>query len=268
VATVADERIRATVAGLTRRSRWALVDRVPLRFDAGHPQGMVRLDDHWVVTTVDVDARRGWVLVVDRAGHLVARIAVGDAVRFHPGGTGHDGTALWVAAAEYRPSSTTVVQRVEVAAGRVDDAFAVDDHAGAIVRAGPDGDLVGWTWESRRFLRWRVDGTPVAERANPGHFVDHQDGQWLTTGHVLCGGVAGVALADGAAALGGLALLRVADLVVEHEVPFPGYSPTGRVGTHNPLVAEVVGDELHLHVLPDDGTGAVLTFATPAPAWR
>lgn len=254
--------LASAVLGLDRRSRWELVGARSLRFDAHHPQGMTRLAGHWWITTVDVDARQGWVLVVDDDGALVERIAVGDGDRYHPGGTDSDGTALWVACAEYRPHSSTSVLRL-APGSPPEPVFEVDDHVGAIARAGPDGDLVGWTWGSRRFLRWRVDGTAVTSRPNPGGFVDHQDGQWIGAGRVLCGGVGGLRLPSGPAPVGGLALLRVDDLVVEHEVPFPGYSPSGRVGTHNPLWAEATDAHLLLHLLPDDGVGTIFTWATP-----
>lgn len=240
----------------------------PLRFDAGHPQGMVRLDGRWWVATVDLETSRGWVIVVAADGSLVERIPVGDDVRFHPGGIDFDGVALWVACSEYRPRSTAVIERlVPDGASAPERAFAVADHVGAVARLGPDGDLVGWTWGSRRFLRWRLDGTLVAERRNPGQFVDHQDGQWIGGDLVLCGGVATVPTAQGAASLGGLGVLDAGDLSMVREVPFPHHSPrTGRAATQNPLFAEVVDDRLVVHLLPDDGAGTILSYATPLRA--
>jgi len=59
-------------------------------------------------------------------------------------------------------------------------------------------------------------------------------------------------------------LLNVDDLVIEREVPFPYYSPlSGRAATQNPLWSEVVGDQLMLHLLPDDGAGVIQSFSTP-----
>jgi hypothetical protein len=260
-----DPRLAATAARLSRGTPWEPVGELPLRFDAAHPQGMVRLDGHWWISTVDITASKGAVLVVDGAGDLVDRVPVGDDIRFHPGGLDFDGEALWVASSEYRPRSTAVVERL-VPDGRStpEPAFAVDDHVGAVVRLGRDGDLVGWTWGSRRFLRWRVDGTSVAEVRNPSHFVDHQDGQWLGDDLVLCGGVATVLLAGGPGSLGGLGLLRATDLAMVREVPFPRYSAaTGRAATQNPIYAEVVGSSMVVHLLPDDAAGTILSYATP-----
>lgn len=252
-----------TIASLSRRTTWELVDEVPLAFDAHHPQGMARVDSTWWISTVDVEGRLGYVLAVDSGGHLVEKVPVGDDVRYHPGGMDFDGEAFWIAAAEYRPDSTAVVQRLQPGAAP-ETAFAVDDHVGAVARCGRDGDLVGWSWGSRRFYRWSIDGTLVSSRVNPSFFVDHQDCQWLGTGHLLCGGVAEVALADGPGWLGGVGLLDAQALVMEREIPFPHYSSdTGRVGTHNPIWSEVDGDRLLVHLLPDDGAGAIRSYATP-----
>jgi hypothetical protein len=137
------------------------------------------------------------------------------------------------------------------------------DHVGAIVRCGAEGDLVGWSWGSREFFRWDLAGALLDQRVNPSFFVDHQDCQWLATGHVLCAGVAEVRLADGPRWLGGLGLLRSDDLTMVREVPFPEYSRrTSRVATQKPLFAEIADDSLLLHLLPDGGFGSIVTYAT------
>ena len=261
-------RLAATAAMFSRHTTWEPTGELPLRFDAGHPQGMVRVDGHWWISTVDLEASTGSVLVVDGDGALVERIAVGDDVRFHPGGLDHDGESLWIASSEYRPRSSAVVERLvpSLAGGtpRPERRFHVDDHVGAIVRLGRDGDLVGWTWGSRRLRRWRIDGTLVTESRNPGHFIDHQDGQWVGDDLVLCGGVASVATAEGPRSIGGIALLGGDGLTILNEAPFPHHSPrTGRAATQNPLFAEADGDRMVVHLLPDDGAGVILSYSTP-----
>ena len=261
--TRAEVTVAATVASITRATTWTLVDELPLKFDAHHPQGMARVGSNWWISTVDVDACRGLVMVVDDRGELLEQIPIGDHQRYHPGGMDFDGAAFWVPCAEYRPDSSTTVYRL--APGDAPEAaFVVDDHVGALARCGSDGDLVGWSWGSRRFYRWSVDGRLDAVRINPAFFVDHQDCQWLPTGHLLCGGVAEVTLSTGPGWLGGIGLLDVDELVMQREVPFPIYSPaSGRVATHNPVWAEVSGDQLIVHLLPDDGIGAIVAYATP-----
>ena len=254
--------VRSTLAAVSRTTEWQLVDELPLRFDAHHPQGMARVGSMWWISTVDIEGRRGYVLGVDCDGRLVHRVGVGDADKHHPGGMDFDGEAFWIASAEYRPNSTATIYRMELG-HQPERAFDVDDHVGAVVRCGPDGDLVGWSWGSRRFYRWSVGGTLLAARDNPSFFVDHQDCQWLGDGRLLCTGVAEVALAAGPGWLGGIGLLDVADLTMEREVPFPIYSPdTGRVATHNPVWVEAADGRLIMHVLPDDASGVMRSYAT------
>ena len=136
--TRAGAAVANTVAATTRSTSWELIGELPLRFDAHHPQGMARVDSTWWISTVDVDRRLGFVLAVDAAGDEIERVAVGDAARYHPGGMDFDGTALWIASAEYVPNSSATVYRMEPG-GQPERAFDVDDHVGAIARCGSDG---------------------------------------------------------------------------------------------------------------------------------
>ncbi len=261
--TRTDGATAGTIASITRATTWTLVDELPVRCHVHHPQGMARISGVWWISTVDVDDRRGLVVAVDGNGDLVEQIPIGDDRHYHPGGMDFDGTAMWIPCAEYRPDSTATVYRLQPGA-TPEPAFAVDDHVGAIARCGVDGDLVGWSWGSRRFYRWSVDGHLRAARVNPAFFVDHQDCQWLDSGHLLCGGVAEVGLSSGPGWLGGLGLLDVDDLVMQREAPFPVYSSaSGRVATHNPIWSEIRDDHLIVHLLPDDGMGAILSYSTP-----
>jgi hypothetical protein len=252
----------ATVASISRSTVWTLVDELPLRFDVHHPQGMARVDSTWWISTVDTQSARGLIMAADSHGNLLEEVPVGDSWRYHPGGMDFDGNEFWIACAEYRPDSTTTVFRMQPGEAP-HRAFDVDDHVGALARCGADGDLVGWSWGSRRFYRWSVDGQLLDARTNPSFFVDHQDCQWLGGGHMLCGGVAEVGLATGPGWLGGLGLLDVDSLEMEREVPFPIYTASGRVATHNPLWAEVRDEQLILHVMPDDGISMIHSYATP-----
>lgn len=259
-----DARLASTAARLSRATRWEPVGELALRFDAGHPQGMVRIGDVWWISTVDLTTCAGSVLTVDGGGDLIGRTPVGDATRFHPGGIDFDGEALWVASSEYRPRSTAMIERlVPDGASSPELLFRHDDHVGAVARLGPSGDFVGWTWGSRRLLRWGADGEVIGEARLPNQFVDYQDAQWVGDDLLLCGGVATVHLAHGRGSLGGLGLLRGSDLAMVREVPFPHYATSGRAATQNPLFAEVVGDTMVVHLLPDDGKGSILSYAAP-----
>jgi hypothetical protein len=261
--TRVDHTTSHTIASFTRSTRWELIDELPLRFDAFHPQGMARVNGTWWLSTVDIDRRQGLVVALDHHGDLLEQRPVGIGEQYHPGGMDFDGEAFWIASAEYRPNSSATIYRM-TPGGQPEHMFQVDDHVGAVAHCGLKGDLVGWSWGSRRFYRWSAEGRLVAAAENPSFFVDHQDCQWLDSGHLLCGGVADVSLADGRGWLGGIGLLRVDDLVMAREVPFPRYQKTsGRVGTHNPIWSEVREDQLIVHLLPDDGYGVILSYATP-----
>lgn len=78
----------------------------------------------------------------------------------------------------------------------------------------------------------------------------------------MCSGI-GPPLSRGGRRLGGLGVLRLADLTWQLEIPFLGYSPgTDVVATANPIHLDVVGDRLRVHLLPDDGHGTILTWST------
>ena len=258
----ADEAVLTTLLSMDRTDRWTLDGALQLGFDAGHPQGMVLLDGTWWITSVDLPSSTGWLIAGDVDGALVGRWPCGDTHRFHPGGTdsGADGS-LWLAAAEYRPASTTDVYQ-QVPGDVAEHRFRHPDHLGAIAPVG-DGSLVTWTWGSRELLRLAADGTVLVRRTNPSHYVDHQDLHVLTTGHAVCTGV-GRALERGGRKLGGIGVLRLEDLAWVAELPFPGYSPvTGQVGTYNPMHLDVTDGRLRVHLLPDQDRAAIFTWSTP-----
>ena len=134
--------VAGTVASINRATPWELVGELRLQFDAHHPQGMARVGSTWWISTVDVVAREGIVFAVDGDGSLADRVLIRDEHRYHPGGMDFDGTAFWIACAEYRPHSSTTVYRM-VPGAAPEPMFDVDDHVGALARCGGGGDLVG-----------------------------------------------------------------------------------------------------------------------------
>jgi hypothetical protein len=219
-ATDEDSAVLATLLALTAADRWRDDGALELRFDVHHPQGIVRHDGRWLISTVDVAQGQGWLLVADGDGRLVERVPCGDGDRFHPGGIGADAGGVWLAAAEYRPSSTTTVSHV--AHGSTPEVhFRHPDHLGAIARHGDE--LIAWTWGSRELLRLDLAGNVLQRRRNPSHFVDYQDLHVLGTGHAVCSGV-GRAMVRGEHRIGGLGVLRLDDLTWEAEVPMAAFS--------------------------------------------
>lgn len=257
-----DETILATLLALDSTGGWDFDGGISLGFDAGHPQGMVLVDDTWWISSVDIPAQCGWLMAVDGAGRLLERWPCGDTVRYHPGGTDCADGGLWLAAAEYRPDSTTDVYHCALGA-TPEKRFRYPDHLGAIAPAG-DGSLVAWTWGSRDLLRLDTSGTVLDRRVNPSHYVDYQDLQVLSTGHAVCSGI-GRSLSRGGRRLGGLGVLRLEDLTWAIELPFRSYSPvTDLVATANPLYLDVVAGRVRVHLLPDERDGTILTWSIPA----
>src|SRR3954462_9844310 len=106
------------VAKLTRASTWTLISSVPIRFRTFHPQGMVKIGETLVVSSVEVidrDAGRGvgHLFKLDMAGNLLADLRLGEGAIYHPGGIDYDGHDIWVPVAEYRPDSRSIIYRVD-----------------------------------------------------------------------------------------------------------------------------------------------------------
>jgi hypothetical protein len=258
--TTEDAAVLSTLLRLTASDRWRDDGALELAFDVHHPQGLVAHDGRWLISTVDIPQTQGWLLVADAQGRLVERIPCGDATRYHPGGIGADGAGVWVAAAEYRPGSTTTV--AHLASGAPPEVrFEHPDHLGAVARHGDE--LVAWTWGSRQLLRLGLSGEVLQRRRNPSHFVDYQDLHVLATGHAVCSGV-GRALVKGEHRIGGIGVLRLDDLTWEAELPLAAYSPaSGLPVTYNAMHLDVADGRVRLHLLPDSGRGSIFTYSTP-----
>jgi Family of unknown function (DUF6454) len=251
--------LRERIGTWTGATQFTLESTLDLGVDVGHPQGLCRIDDRWWLTTVDLERRRGALLVLDASGALLERVELTDGERHHPGGcdraplAGTTGrAAVVVALAEYRPHSTTVVCRVDADDLSVTECFAFDDHLGAIVEL-PTGGYLAGTWGSREFIRFDADGAVVDRRVNPSHYVDVQDLQVLDEHTVFCSGIGWLLVPDGLAQLGGVALLDVDTLQLTLELPVHAHTPTGRTITYNPVTVHADAEAVRLSVVPDDG---------------
>src|SRR3954467_13215692 len=109
--------IAAAFARLSRDTSWQLVEKVPLKFNAYHPEGIVRLGDRYVLSTVQVTEPTqkyqppgtiidgtdrtpgkgiGHLIAFDAQGHLLAdkHVAEEGSPIYHPGGLDYDGHDL------------------------------------------------------------------------------------------------------------------------------------------------------------------------------
>ena len=275
---------------LTRDSSWGLVGSVLLSFRTHHPQGMVKAGDALFVSSVEIRVRTkrfpepvdgydrdpgegvGHLFKLDMSGRLIAGITLGEGTIYHPGGIDYDGTHIWVPLAEYRPNSRSIVYRVDPQTMKATEVFRFADHIGAIVHNTDDGTLHGASWGSRRFYRWRLDGTlrvtnadarPEALRTlNASHYVDYQDCQYAGRRSMLCGGLSELRAAPDVAPfrLGGLDLVDLSDGRPRHQLPVPLATPGGVIMTRNPVWAEPTASGLRVYFLPEDDKSTLYVF--------
>lgn len=289
-----DGAVAAAFASTTRSTEWEKVATIPLRFPTYHPQGFALVGDRIVMSSVEIleptvrypepvdgldrspGRGVGHVLVLDRAGTLLADVELGEGDVYHPGGIDFDGESIWVPVAEYRPDSRSIVYRMDPDTLEVTEEFRVDDHVGGVVRDRSTGDLHGVSWGSRTEFHWSadgeggVDGDERDRRANPNHVLDIQDCDYAGDDHAgmqLCSGTTALPTADGGTyELGGLELRELGGDIV-HQLPFPQFSAAGHAVTRNPVALEADGDTLRMFAAPDDqeevaGT-ELLVFETP-----
>src|SRR5438034_10269140 len=67
-----DPALAARVKQVTRASVWTRVAAIPVRFPTFHPQGMVRIGDTFVVSSVDKTGAKGHLIKIAADGGLIA----------------------------------------------------------------------------------------------------------------------------------------------------------------------------------------------------
>jgi hypothetical protein len=275
---------------VTRNTTWKLVASVRLQAETWHTEGVVKLGDRWIVSSVQVTeptvkypngqiidgtdrtpgAGFGHLMLFDADGALLSDRVLNapGALEYHPGGLDYDGRSVWVTLAQYRPNSTSTFLRVEPMTLAATPLLRAHDHFGGVVNDTIRHRLVTLNWGSRAASSWRLRPwldaftRPLSVVRNPSHFVDYQDCKYL--GRVpdqrhplmLCGGITQY----GTFQLGGVALLDTETLSPVWEVPIPMLSPAGNVVTRNPIDVDVVDGKLRLYLAPDDDATTVFTY--------
>ena len=271
---------------LTRASSWTPVRSIPLAFRVHHPQGMVRIGEHFYISSVEIrrPTRRypspvdgmdrdagegtGHLFRTDGEGRLLADVTLGEGSLYHPGGIDYDGTHIWVPVAEYRPDSRSIVYRVDPRTLEVTEVFRFADHLGALAVDTEHETLHAVSWGSRRFYTWTLDAggrvTDAQPRRtlNPAHYVDYQDCAYAGGGMMLCTGIGELRGAPGMPSfrLGGMELVNLADGRPVHQVPVARWTTDGLPMTRNAVWFEVAGDGLRAYFLPEDDTASVHVF--------
>ncbi|MGW2958615.1 DUF6454 family protein [Streptomyces sp. NPDC001220] len=180
------------IARVARAAEWILVDTVPLDFVCHRPQGMDRADGSFFVSSSEIlrpaaatagpegtsytpGTGRGHLFEMSGRGRLLRHWELGEDTFYHAGGLTHDGQFVWVAVAEDRPDSRSIVYRLDPATGEVEEMFRYPDHLRDIARDPETGLLHAATWGGRRVLVLSTDGEPVDGAPVPSRHVGVQD---------------------------------------------------------------------------------------------
>jgi hypothetical protein len=281
--------VATRVMALTRTSTWTLVSATPVGFDTHHPQGMVKVGDALFVSSVEVTtptkrfpqpvdgldrdagAGVGHLFKMTLDGRRLAGIVLGEGAIYHPGGLDYDGAHLWVAVAEYRPDSRSIVYRIDPDTLQRVEMLRVADHLGALVHDVESRALYGVSWGSRRFYRWTLDTRGAVTNAsaplesirtlNPSHYVDYQDCKAAGPRRMLCSGVTESRTATGAPfSLGGLDLVSLDDLRPVHQIPLLLWTPSGVSLARNPVFLAPTATGLRGYFMPEDNRSTLYVY--------
>jgi hypothetical protein len=271
VARVADARsiVAERVQALTRDSVWKPAGSVRVQFRTWHPQGLVKIGNSWIVSSVEVksDDRRegvGHLFKMDTSGALVADLTLGEGAIYHPGGIDYDGTYVWVPVAEYRPDSRSIVYRVNPDSMKAAEVFRFADHLGAIVHNTDDATLHAVSWGSRRFYRWKLGNERAAPEVarNPSHYIDYQDCKYAGARRMICTGVSEIRRPSQPAPfrLGGIDLVDLAAGRPLHQAPVLLWTAGGLSITQNPVWLEPTASGLRGYFMPEDDVSTLYVF--------
>ncbi len=137
-----------------------------------HCQGLVVSDDHYLITgRCEAKPKRTVLLRLDRRDASARFECVDLAPREvngkrldHPGGFDRDQQGMyWIPLSTSRPAGPSLICRYNLdpkrplAALKAETCFQVDDHIGAVCRAGDDR-LLGANWDTKQVYLWSQDG--------------------------------------------------------------------------------------------------------------
>ncbi len=130
---------------------------LPLLATTAHVQGIDTDGRHLWVTAVDRPTSKGFLYCFALPdGRLEQTLEVQDGPRYHPGGLQLHAGSLWLPVAEYRRTSTALIQKRNAKTLALEFQFPVDDHIGCVAVT-PD-TVIGGNWDSRDFYVWDHQG--------------------------------------------------------------------------------------------------------------
>ncbi len=285
-----DAIVSERVKQLTRGTQWRQVAAIPVSFDTQHPQGMVKIGDHFYVSSVEIrtPTKRfpqlqdgydrdtgegvGHLFKFDAAGNLLADLRLGEGSIYHPGGIDFDGRYIWVPVAEYRPNSRAIIYKVDPATMKAAEVVRYGDHIGGIVHNTDDKTLNGVSWGSRRFYRFTLDdqgrvsnADVVAEqlrKPNRSGYIDYQDCKYLGRREMLCSGLNNYQMKkDGPRfPLGGFEVVDLAANQAISQIPIELWTESGLPMTQNPFWIEATASGLRAYFMPEDGKSTLYIY--------
>ncbi|MGH9721377.1 MAG: DUF6454 family protein [Bryobacteraceae bacterium] len=227
--------------------------------DLGAPERIVEIKapmDH--VQGIEVEGNRLWITWVDRqkrAGHLaefelatgklIRAVPVHSGDRYHPGGLAAEGDSLWLPVAEYRASSSAVIQRRSKRTLDLEAEWQAPDHIGCVAAA--SGRVYGGNWDARQLYVWDRNGKLIGKHDNPAG-TRYQD--MKAAGGLIASGLRGNE--------GAIDWLDSQDFHLIRRVR-AGKTNRGVVFTHEGMA--VSGDRLYL--LPEDSPSRLFIFRLP-----
>ena len=156
-----------------------------LQGETNHVQGIDTDGTHLWVTSVDRPSRKGFLRVFSLSdGHLEKTLELQDGDRFHPGGIAADAKSVWIPVAEYRASSTAIIQQRNKLTLELEFQFSVPDHIGCV--AVTPEFIIGGNWDSRDFYVWDHRGKLIRKVASKTANA-YQDLKFVA-GHVVASG--------------------------------------------------------------------------------
>jgi hypothetical protein len=159
-----------------------------LEGETHHVQGILVAGDRLFLTSVDRAARKGYLFEYALpSGKQLRAIEIQDGDRFHPGGLDADARSLWIPVAEYRRSSTAVIQKRNRKTLELEASFRVADHIGCV--AVGKSRIFGGNWDSKQIYEWTRDGRELSKRDNPSA-VRFQDMKFRN-GRIVASGISG-----------------------------------------------------------------------------
>jgi sugar lactone lactonase YvrE len=219
---------------------------IALQGETHHVQGVALAAGRFLVTSVERQSSKGWLIEFDGDGNRLRETQIHDGAMFHPGGFDMDESSIWIPVAEYRAKSRSRIQRRSLETFELISSFDVPDHIGALALASDRMYLANW--DARRIYEYSLDGKLIRVRDNPTSYR-YQD---LKSRY---GTLVGSAPAAKGAAGGTVVWLDPETLLPTME------QTVGRTGRGVSLVQEGVDlRDGRIYLLPEDTPSRVFVF--------